>query len=64
MRGERRAQGYLRAIEAITDELRANGQALRSELKDMSDETRANTQAVLRLLDRFDARGGPAAAGA
>ncbi len=64
VRGERLAQGYLRAIEAITDELRANGQALRSELKDMSDETRANTQAVLRLLDRFDAGGGPAAAGA
>lgn len=64
LRGERIAQSYVRAIEAITDELRANGQELRSELKEMSDETRANTQAVLRLLDRFDAGGGPAPAGA
>ena len=71
VRGERLAQGYLRAIEALTDEMRANGQALRSELKDMSEgikdmsaATRANTQAVLRLLDRFDAGGGPAPAGA
>lgn len=64
VRRERLAQGYLRAIEEITDELRANGRELRSELKEMSDETRANTQAVLRLLDRFDAGGGPAAAGA
>jgi len=64
VRGERIAQSYVRAIDALTDEMRANGRALRSELKDMSDETRANTQAVLRLLDRFDAGGGAAAAGA
>ncbi|MEY2513467.1 MAG: hypothetical protein QOJ89_825 [bacterium] len=62
VRGERIAQSYVRAIDALTDEMRASGQAFRSELKDMSAETRANTQAVLRLLDRFDAGGGPAAA--
>jgi hypothetical protein len=64
LRGERIAQSYVRAIEELTDEMRANGQAHRSELKDMSDEIRASTQAVLRLLDRFDAGGGAAAAGA
>lgn len=63
MRGERLAQGYLRAIETVSDELRANTQALRSGLDDMSDELRANTQAVLRMLDRFESGGGPAAAG-
>jgi actin-like ATPase involved in cell morphogenesis len=53
VRGERLAQGYLRAIEANTQ-----------VVLDLADQVRANTQAVLRALHRFDAGGGPAAAGA
>ena len=64
LRGERIAQSYVRAIEELTDEMRADGQAHRSALRDLADDVRANTQAVLRLLDRFDTDGGPAAAGA
>ena len=64
MRGERIAQSYVRAIEELTDEMRADGRANRSALRELADDVRANTQAVLRLLDRFDSGGGPAAAGA
>ncbi len=63
LRGERLAQGYLRALETMSDELRANTQALRSGLDDVADQMRANTQAVLRMLDRFEPGGGPATAG-
>jgi len=64
LRGERIAQSYVRAIEELTDEMRASGQAHRSALRDLADDVRANTQAVLGRLDRFDTDGGPAAAGA
>jgi hypothetical protein len=62
VRGERLVQGHLRAIETMSDELRANTQALRSGLDDMSDQMRANTRAVLGMLDRFETGGGPASA--
>jgi hypothetical protein len=62
LRGERLAQGHLRAVETMSDELRANTQALRSGVDDMSDQMRANTRAALRMLDRFETGGGPASA--
>ncbi len=60
LRGERLAQGYLRTLETMSDDMRANTQAVR----DISEQVRANTQAVLRVLDRIEPGGGPAAAGA
>jgi hypothetical protein len=53
LRGERLAQGYLRALEDMS-----------RVLEDMSDQLRANTRAVLSMLDRFERGDGPAAAGA
>ncbi len=51
-------------IEAMLVVVRDNALASRdlvAEVRDMRDEVRANTQAILRLLDRFDDGGAPAA---
>ena len=53
LRGERLAQGYLRALEDMS-----------GVLEDMSDQLRANTRAVLAMLDRFERGDGPAPADA
>jgi len=60
LRSERIIQGYLRVLEHMSDELRANTRVL----EDMSDGLRANTQAVFSVLDRLEGGGGPAASGA
>ena len=60
LRGERLAQGYLRALEDMSGVL----EGMSGVLADMSDQLRANTKAVLAMLDRFERGDGPAPAGA
>jgi tRNA A37 N6-isopentenylltransferase MiaA len=68
LRGERLAQSYLRRLEEMSEEGRAESArneaamgALTAEIREQSAQIRANTRAVLSLLDeRFG--GGPATA--
>jgi hypothetical protein len=49
------------AREAREDRLRAqeDHQQLFEELRDLREESRAQRQALLRILDRLDGKGGP-----
>jgi len=60
LRGERLAQGCLRALEDMSGVL----DNMSGVLEDMSDQLRANTRALLAMLDRFERGDGPAPAGA
>ena len=76
LRGERLAQGYLRALEEMSDQARANSAStsaaisdmsaavrdMSAAVRDMSDQIRANTRALLVMLDERGG-GGPAAVG-
>jgi hypothetical protein len=68
LRGERLAQGYLRRLEEMSEQGRAESAAhqaamrdLSAKIRDESEQIRANTRAVLSLLDER-LGGGPAAA--
>jgi hypothetical protein len=63
LRGERLAQGYLRRLEEMSEEGRAQTAAMRdlsAQIRDQTEQIRANTRAVLSLLD--ERGGGPAPA--
>jgi hypothetical protein len=64
LRGERLAQGYLRRLEELSEQGRADTAAMRdlsAQIRDQTEQIRVNTRAVLSLLDER-LGGGPAPA--
>lgn len=57
LRNEKVYTGVLVRLEELSEETRSNIEETRSNI----EETRAQTQALLRLIDRFDEPGGTAA---
>jgi hypothetical protein len=62
LRMERAANQQERTLNRQGDALEKFMERVLARLDDMGDQIRANTQAVLRLLDRFDQNGGTAPA--
>ena len=63
LRGERLAQSYLRRLEEMSEQSRADTAAMRdlsAQIRDQTEQIRANTRVVLSLLD--ERGGGPAPA--
>ncbi len=58
LRNEKVYKGVLIRLEEMGEETRAST----AQIKSNTEETRAQTQALLRLIDRFDERGDAAAA--